>query len=347
MRWCVVGAGGMLGQDLVALLRERGRRRRRPAEVGARRHRPRRATLDGVDVVVNCAAYTAVDAAEEHEAEAFRVNAAGAANLARAARSAGARLVHISTDYVFDGAADSPYPEDAPWRPGPRTAGRRPRGSGRSAPRPPDHLIVRTAWLYGAGGPCFPKTIARVAAERGGLDVVDDQTGQPTWTVDLAALVVRLVDAGASAGTYHGTSSGAVTWHGFAQAVVGSAGLDPSVVRTTTSEAFVRPGTAAGLLGPRARRRRRGRCGAHRLLGRAVAGRRRRGPGRRPRRTRLTAARGRPRRAHRPARPTGAADRLSRPAQRTRPSASGSLPGPVSLPGPDPSPSGRVRAARA
>jgi len=149
--------------------------------------------------------------------------------------------VHISTDYVFDGSAQAPYEQDAPIDP--RSAYGRTKAAGEWAVRAecPDHLIVRTAWLYGAHGPCFPKTIARVARERGGLDVVDDQLGQPTWTYDLADLVHRLVVARVPAGTYHGTSSGSTSWHLFAQAVVGAAGLDPEIVRPTTSEAFVRP----------------------------------------------------------------------------------------------------------
>ncbi len=106
---------------------------------------------------------------------------------------------------------------------------------------PDAHLLVRTAWLYGGHGPCFPRTIARLAAERGQVDVVDDQVGQPTWTVDVADLVVRLVRAGAPAGTYHATSSGRCTWFEFAQQVVVAAGLEPSVVQPTTSAAFVRP----------------------------------------------------------------------------------------------------------
>ncbi|GAA2726078.1 dTDP-4-dehydrorhamnose reductase [Cellulomonas aerilata] len=243
MRWLVTGASGMLGQDVVAQLGARG-----DVVTAAGR-----ADLDvtdaaavhdlvaGHDVVVNCAAYTAVDAAEEHEADAFAANAVGPALVARAARAAGARLVHVSTDYVFDGSAASPYPEDAPIAP--RSAYGRTKAAGEWAVRAEtaDHLIVRTAWLYGAGGGCFPKTIARVAAERGGLDVVADQTGQPTWTADLAALLLRLVDAAAPAGTYHGTASGEVTWHEFARAVVAAAGMEPGIVRPTTSESFVRP----------------------------------------------------------------------------------------------------------
>ena len=139
------------------------------------------------------------------------------------------------------GAAASPSAEDA--APAPRSAYGRSKLAGEWAVRSenPRHLVVRTAWLYGAHGPCFPKTIARVAAERGALDVVADQVGQPTWTVDLADLVVRLVAADAPAGVYHGTSSGEVSWHGFAQAVVAAAGLDPEIVRPTTSDAYVRP----------------------------------------------------------------------------------------------------------
>ncbi len=243
VRWLVTGASGMLGQDVAGLLRSRGDEVTAAARADLDVTDPAavQALVTGHDVVVNCAAYTAVDAAEEHERDAFAANAVGPAVVARAARAAGARLVHVSTDYVFDGVATSPYAEDAVIAP--RSAYGRTKAAGEWAVRAeaPDHLLVRTAWLYGAGGPCFPKTIARVAAERGGLDVVDDQTGQPTWTADLADLVVRLVDAGAPAGTYHGTSSGAVTWHGFAQAVVEAAGLDPAIVRPTTSEAFVRP----------------------------------------------------------------------------------------------------------
>lgn len=195
----------------------------------------------GFDVVVNCAAWTAVDDAETSEAAAFAVNAVGPALLARAANACGARVVQVSTDYVFDGAAVEPYLESAP--PAPRSAYGRTKCAGEWAVRAEasDHLIVRTAWLYGAGGPCFPKTIARVAAERGELDVVADQFGQPTWTVDLADLIVRLIEAKVPSGTYHGTSSSSASWHGFAQAVVTSAHHDPAIVRPTTSGESVRP----------------------------------------------------------------------------------------------------------
>lgn len=233
----------MLGQDLVARVREGGHdvvaldRDELDITDGA-------AVLDavaGYDVVANCAAWTAVDDAEAREGDAFVVNAVGPQSLARAAHRHGARLVQVSTDYVFDGHATEPYAEDG--FAAPRSAYGRTKLAGEWAVRAEaaDHLILRTAWLYGAGGGCFPKTIARVAAEKGGLDVVDDQVGQPTWTVDVADLAVRLVDAAAPTGTYHATSSGLTSWFGFARDVVAAAGLDPEIVRPTTSEGFVRP----------------------------------------------------------------------------------------------------------
>lgn len=243
MRWLVVGNKGMLGTDLVDVLTRRGQ-----TVVGVDRAEIDITVPEGLDevtaghdVVVNCAAFTAVDAAEAQEPTAFSVNATGAGLLARAAGHAGARLVQISTDYVFDGAASAPYAEDAAALP--RSAYGRTKLAGEWAVRAeaPDHLVIRTAWLYGANGACFPKTIAKAAATRGKLTVVDDQVGQPTWTVDLADLIVRLVEAQAPSGIYHGTSSGQVSWFGFAQQIVAAAGLDPEIVDRTTSADYVRP----------------------------------------------------------------------------------------------------------
>lgn len=240
----VTGSKGMLGTDAMALLRGHGHEvvgvdlgdleLTDPAAV--------KAALAEIDVVLNCAAWTAVDDAETQEDAALVVNATIPAVLAGAAAATGTRLVHISTDYVFAGDATTPYAEDAPAAP--RSAYGRTKEAGERAVRaglPDAHLLVRTAWLYGAHGGCFPRTIARVAAERGGVAVVDDQVGQPTWTRDVADLVLRLVDADAPAGTYHATSSGQTSWYGFAQRVVESAGLDPAIVTPTDSDAFPRP----------------------------------------------------------------------------------------------------------
>ncbi len=186
------------------------------------------------DVVVNCAAYTAVDAAESDEDRAYVINATGPEVISRACAEMGIRLVHVSTDYVFAGDATTPYPEDAPLDP--RNAYGRTKAAGERAviASGADALIVRTGWLYGRGGPCFPKTIARVGRERGALQVVDDQIGQPTWTRDVADLIVRLVEAEAPAGNYHATSSGQTSWYEFAREIVASDGLGDIVAPTTT-----------------------------------------------------------------------------------------------------------------
>ena len=237
-RWHIAGGFGMLAVDVVAALRARGVEPvvtdrddldiTNPAQVA-------RGFADA-DVVVNCAAYTAVDAAEENEAAAFAVNATGPGVIARACAEMGLRMVHFSTDYVFAGDATTPYPEDAPLDP--KGAYGRTKAAGEEQVRAAgaDALIVRTAYLYGRGGPCFPKTIARVGRERGALEVVSDQVGQPTWTRDLADLVVRLVEAEAPAGTYHGTSSGQTSWFGFAKEIVASAGLGDIVTPTSAAD---------------------------------------------------------------------------------------------------------------
>lgn len=232
-KWLVVGANGMLGQDLTAQARAAGVEVTPldlpaiditdPASVAA--------AFDGAqyDVVVNCAAWTAVDDAEDKEGLAFNVNAVGPANLARAAAAHGARLVQISTDYVFPGDATEPYGELGAI--GPKGAYGRTKAAGEwaVAANTDDYLIIRTAWLYGAGGPNFPKTMARLAADRDVLTVVDDQIGQPTWTHDLADLIIRLIAADAPSGIYHGTSQGAVTWNGFAKAIMTAIGSQTRV----------------------------------------------------------------------------------------------------------------------
>ena len=200
------------------------------------------AAVQGHDVVVNCAAWTAVDDAESHEDKAFTINAVAPALLARAARTHDARLIHLSTDYVFRGDGDQPYAEDA--APAPQSAYGRTKAAGEWAVRaeaPEHHIVLRTAWLYGAYGACFPKTIARVADERGAVSVVDDQYGQPTWTKDVAEQMVRLVQSDAAPGTWHATSAGQTSWFGFAREIVSAAGLCPDVVSASDSTAFVRP----------------------------------------------------------------------------------------------------------
>ena len=240
----VTGAGGMLGRDLVDVLTAAG------AEVTA----VTRAELDvtdpaavmsavpGHEVVVNAAAWTDVDGAEEHEEAATRVNGLGPQLLAAACAADGARLVHVSTDYVFDGSATRPYPEDAPLAP--RSAYGRSKAAGEAAVRtllPHASYILRTAWLYGEHGPNFVKTMVNLEASRDVLDVVSDQHGQPTWSRDVATAAAGLVLGDAPAGTYHATSAGDTTWHGLACAVFEELGADPARIRPTTTDRFPRP----------------------------------------------------------------------------------------------------------
>ncbi|MFI2367142.1 dTDP-4-dehydrorhamnose reductase [Streptomyces sp. NPDC018833] len=207
-----------------------------------------RAALDAhrPAVVVNCAAWTDVDGAEEHEEAALAVNGTGSRVLAEACKESGAVLLHISTDYVFAGDAHEPYAEDAPT--GPRGAYGRTKLAGERAVLdllPDSGHVVRTAWLYGAGGPNFVRTMIRLEAARDTVDVVDDQRGQPTWSADLADLLVRLGQGAlvgtVPAGVHHGTSAGETTWYGFTREIFRLLGADPERVRPTTSAAFVRP----------------------------------------------------------------------------------------------------------
>ena len=194
------------------------------------------------DVVINCAAWTAVDAAEEHEADALKVNGDGPRVLAEACKVAGAWLVQISTDYVFAGDANTPYAEDA--RPDPKTAYGRTKLAGEIAVQevlPGAHYLVRTAWLYGLQGNNFVKTMLELESVRDNVSVVDDQRGQPTYAGDLAKQILLLLDARPPAGTFHATNSGATTWFELTRAIFENIGADPQRVLATDSASFVRP----------------------------------------------------------------------------------------------------------
>jgi dTDP-4-dehydrorhamnose reductase len=190
--------------------------------------------------VINAAAYTAVDEAEANEAVAREINDHGAMNVARACADAGARLVHVSTDYVFNGLAASPYPEDAITDP--RSAYGRSKLDGEIAVRsahPNGATVVRTAWLYGAGGPSFVSTMLAKARAGDPVRVVIDQIGQPTWTRDLAGRIRLLLEV--APGTYHATNSGACSWWDLAVAIYEEVGAPTVLVGQTTSDEFVRP----------------------------------------------------------------------------------------------------------
>ncbi|MET9430781.1 MULTISPECIES: dTDP-4-dehydrorhamnose reductase [unclassified Streptomyces] len=241
--WLVTGAAGILARDVLTCLGDEavGLTRRDLDVCDAHAVREAVAALRP-SVVVNCAAWTAVDDAETREAEALSVNGTAVRSLAEACAAQGCRLLHVSTDYVFDGRASAPYTEDA--LPAPRTAYGRTKLAGERAVLellPEDGYVIRTAWLYGAGGANFVRTMARLEVERPSVDVVADQRGQPTWSADVARLLVALGRADAPPGVYHATNAGDGTWHDLARETFHLLGADPDRVRPTTSEAFPRP----------------------------------------------------------------------------------------------------------
>jgi dTDP-4-dehydrorhamnose reductase len=242
MRYLITGAAGMLGRDLQTALDGRDVTALARADLDITDLEAVRSAVAGHDAVINAAAYTMVDDAETHEDEAHSVNAIGAQNLAIASEETGARLVQVSTDYVFRGDAATPYAEDAPLDP--ISAYGRTKADGErlaAAAHPAGTYIVRGAWLYGEHGPNFAKTMLRLAASHDTVSVVTDQLGQPTWTGDLAAQIVQLLDSDAPSGAYHGTNSGQASWFEFTKAIFENAGLDPERVLPTDSSQFVRP----------------------------------------------------------------------------------------------------------
>jgi len=236
----------MLGRDLIAVLERRGTAvtalARQDLDVtdaaavsaAVKQLRP--------DIVVNCAAWTAVDLAEAHEADALAANGQGAANLAAACASVGARMLQLSTDYVFDGTARRPYAESDAVAPA--TAYGRTKLAGEQSlldQLPDTGYVVRTAWLYGAYGQNFVRTMIRLERGQEEVAVVDDHRGQPTWTAAVADQIVLLMSAGAPAGIYHATCSGETTWFGLAREVFSLLGADPLRVTPTTTSIVGRP----------------------------------------------------------------------------------------------------------
>jgi len=244
VRLLVTGSAGMLGRAVAEAAARRGH------EVVALP----RAELDVTDAaaveralaaaapraVVNCAGFTDVDGAEAEEAAALRVNGAGAGHIACAAAQAGARVVHVSTDYVFDGTKREPWIESDPV--GPLQAYGRTKLAGERAVAAanPDHAIVRAGWLFGAGGRNFADTMLRVLAERDEVEVVADQVGHPTWTGHLAPALVELAERDGDAGVFHATGPDHCSWFELAAEIARAAGRPARVVPTTT-ERFARP----------------------------------------------------------------------------------------------------------
>jgi dTDP-4-dehydrorhamnose reductase len=243
MRLLVTGAAGMLGREVVTAAARLGH------EVAAwdlpecdltdehataeavRRLDPR--------AVVNCAAYTNVDAAESDEPTAERVNADAAGNLARACAAIGARLVHVSTDYVFDGSKREPWVESDTVAPLGAYGRTKLRGEEQVAGALADHAIVRTAWLFGPHGPNFVSTMLRLASERDEVEVVTDQVGSPTYAGHLAPALVDMAERG-DTGIFHGAGAGSCSWYELTLEAYDAAGVACRVL-PTTAEKFARP----------------------------------------------------------------------------------------------------------
>ena len=188
------------------------------------------------DVVINCAAWTDVDGAESAADAALAVNGDGAGNVARAARRTGAHTIHVSSDYVFDGGKRKPYVESDPTAP--KSSYGRSKLAGEEAVKnqaPDAHTIVRSSWLFGVNGPCFPATILRLAGERDELAVVDDQVGCPTFTGHLAEALLRLSEQPLP-GTVHIAGGGECSWYEFAVQIVAEAGAETSVRPCSTTD---------------------------------------------------------------------------------------------------------------
>jgi dTDP-4-dehydrorhamnose reductase len=241
MRVTLFGASGLLGKALVhgwtgdavtglgsrdADIRDSSRVRKVVQEM-----RP--------EWIVLCAAYTDVDGCESNADLAFAVNRDGAVNVAAAAKEVGARFLFLSSDYVFDGKKTAPYEIDDSRNPQSVYGRTKAEAEVRLLALMPECCIVRTSWLFGVGGRCFPDTILKLAANRPALDVVNDQRGSPTYVVDLARAIISLCLKNAS-GIVHVTNAGDCTWFEFAQQIVKNAGL-ATAVRPVSSEQMARP----------------------------------------------------------------------------------------------------------
>lgn len=241
MRVTIFGATGLLGkalvqawkQDEVAFLGSKDADIQNPGQVREAMQRTR------PEWVVLAAAYTDVDGCESNRDQAFNVNCHGAVNVAHAASACGSKLLFLSTDYVFDGQSSTPYETDHARAPQSVYGKSKAEAEVKLLEIIPECCIVRTAWVFGVGGRCFPDTILKLAETRPTLDVVNDQRGQPTHTPDLARAIIQLCHHDAK-GMVHVTNDGECTWFEFANEIIRQAGLK-TIIRPTTSHKFVRP----------------------------------------------------------------------------------------------------------
>jgi dTDP-4-dehydrorhamnose reductase len=241
MRIAVVGSSGMFGSEMLSLLESRG--------IDAKGFKRGNLNFDqtaeslavsfkGFDAVINAVAFTAVDKAETEIYEVNTVNGIYAGLLAQASKIAGARFIQISTDYVFDGLSAMPY--EVGEATNPQTAYGKSKALGEQlvAESGADYAILRTAWLYGASGRCFPKVMAELLKKSGSVKVVDDQMGQPTWTRDLAEMVLQVLQLPEMPKIVHATASGIASWAEFAKEVAQSIELSSDLVKEISSAEF-------------------------------------------------------------------------------------------------------------
>jgi dTDP-4-dehydrorhamnose reductase len=243
MKVVVTGATGQLGQDVMKALVRKNHQAIGPdrQQLDITKEEEVSAFISEVkpDVILHCAAYTNVDAAEENEEVAYQVNAAGTEYLAKAAKLNGVKMMYISTDYVFDGTANEPYEVDEPTKPLGAYGRTKLAGEQLLQKHLEEFFIVRTAWVFGTYGNNFVKTMMRLGKERGKVGVVHDQVGSPTYAVDLAKFMVELMET-EKYGIYHATNSGMCSWYEFAVEIFKQDNMIVTV-NPLTSDQFPRP----------------------------------------------------------------------------------------------------------
>jgi dTDP-4-dehydrorhamnose reductase len=243
MRVVVTGAAGQLGKDVLLELARKNHQAygldRQQLDITIEKDVMAYISEVKPDVILHCAAYTNVDAAEENEDAAYAVNAAGTEYLAKAASQTGAKMLYVSTDYVFDGSANEPYEVDEPTKALGAYGRTKLAGEQLLQKHLDEFFIVRTAWVFGIHGNNFVKTMLRLGKERGEVGVVHDQVGSPTYTVDLAQFMVELMETD-KYGVYHATNNGICSWYEFAVEIFKQAELDVKV-NPLTSDQFPRP----------------------------------------------------------------------------------------------------------
>ena len=245
MTWLVLGANGQLGQELINLLKTRnieaiGTNQKeidfaKPNEIAEKLGKL------NPSYIVNCGAYTQVDKAEKEPELANLINAQAVGVIAKFASEEKIPFVHISTDYVFDGTAASPYSENERVNPKSVYGSSKALGEKETVENNASAYIIRTAWVYGAYGNNFPKVIAKKLKNNEELNVVNDQIGSPTWTYDLASAIVEVLEKKPEPGIYHVTNSESCSWFEFAQEIAKSINADINLVKPTDSKSFVRP----------------------------------------------------------------------------------------------------------